>query len=107
MAGGLVEEDRQLHTLRLGGEADRLGGGGDHQGQVDGAHLQSQAAGDDPRSVEDVLDELRLGVGVALNHLRPRVAALPYRYFFSVAPTDRTGSGRWARPLPGAAFAEM
>ena len=44
-----------------------LDGGFHHGGQIHRAHLEAQLAGDNPRDVEEVLDELRLRAGVALD----------------------------------------
>ena len=49
----------------------RVGRGVDHRGQVDRGRGEPQAAGDHARGVEDVLDELGLGLGVSLDDLDP------------------------------------
>src|SRR5439155_20822701 len=61
--------DRDRDPLRLGGRPQRVERAIDDAANVDGGHFQKHLAVDDPRHVEDVLDQLLLRQSVALDHL--------------------------------------
>ena len=59
----------QPDAFGVGGGPDRIERRHDHGRQVHRFDLERQLARDDPRDVEDVFNETRLGLGVALNDL--------------------------------------
>ena len=69
-----IDDGLETHALRIGG---RLGGRDrvveDHR-QLHGLHVQTDLAGDDPRHVQDILDNLGQPRRVAFERLEPRVA---------------------------------
>src|SRR3954466_11027771 len=68
-----------FETLRLRGGPYRVGSGLYHRDQIGFAHLYPQLPGDDAGDVEDVLDELRLGAGIALDGLERAIELLASR----------------------------
>ncbi len=64
----------ELDALGLGREPDGVERGLRDGGHVDGAHLDLELSGDDPGDVEQILDELRLRGGVALDGLQGAAA---------------------------------
>ena len=59
-----------LHALGIGGGKDRADGIVDHAAEIHLLHVQAELAGDDPRHIEHVLDDLRQHLGVALENLQ-------------------------------------
>ena len=64
---GAVDRD----ALRLGSIAHGVDRPVDDGRKLDRAKLQTKLAGDDARDVQEVLDQLRLQPGVAVDHLEP------------------------------------
>jgi len=65
----VVEQAREAHLLGVRGRPHHLERGAGHRGEVDRADVDAELAADDPRDVEQVVDELRLRPGVALDDL--------------------------------------
>jgi hypothetical protein len=63
----VVEAHREADAARLGRRAHALGRRLDDGREGDGARRQAELAGDDARHVEEVVDELRLRLRVALD----------------------------------------
>ena len=88
-----VEQDLEAHALRLGGGAHDLDGRLDDLRRLDRREREPQPAGHDPAEVEQVLDELDLDPGVALDRLeRARALLLAQR-----AGAEHAGSTRGSR----------
>ena len=68
-AGAGIDEQLELHALALGLGARQLDGLLEDGRQVDRKELELELAGHDARDVQQVVDELRLGPGVSLDHL--------------------------------------
>ena len=66
-AGQRVEDLDDADALGLGGRQDRRQRRVDDLGQAHPLDVQAELAGDDPREVEQVLDELGLDLGVAVD----------------------------------------
>ena len=64
-----VEHHAETQALRLDGGTRRVDGGLDDARKRDGLYLEGKLARYDARDVEEVLDELRLANGVALDRL--------------------------------------
>ena len=77
--------DRAHRPVRAGDRASRrrpaarLDGGAHDRPQVERLHLEPQLAGDDARHVEQVVDQPRLGLGVALDASPGRARCAPRR----------------------------
>src|SRR5262249_43866391 len=65
----VAENNLYAHTLGVSGRAHNVDGALDDECGVDGAKLEAKLARRDPRQVEKVLDELRLGLGIPLDRL--------------------------------------
>ena len=76
---GLIDRRLQPDALRRRRRRHRFERLVDHARQVHRADVQPQLAGDDPRDVEDVADQLLLQLGVALDGLEHRRQALAAR----------------------------
>src|SRR5262249_44050838 len=64
-----VEHDLEPDLPRVGRRSHHLDRRLDHRGEVDGADLEPELAGHDARDVEEIVDELRLRLRVALDRL--------------------------------------
>src|SRR5262249_16281960 len=62
-----IKHGFQADALRLGGRANSIGCCVHYRRHVDRLNIQPQAAADDSRHVEQVVDELALGFGVAVD----------------------------------------
>ena len=74
--GERIERRVQPDLLRFGGRMDRLDRRHDHFGDAHAAHVEPQLAADDARAVEQIADEARLRLRVALDGLQRRLALL-------------------------------
>ena len=64
-----VEHALQPYSLRLRCRAHRVESGIDDGGEIDRADIQTHLPRDDPRHIEEVVDQLHLRVGVAIDGL--------------------------------------
>ena len=58
-------------TFSLSRWTHRVNGRVDDAGQIGLLHVQSHFTGDDPAHIEQILDQLRLSAGIALNGIEP------------------------------------
>lgn len=71
--GHRIADDLQLDPLSFGRGAHRFHRGGNDRDQIDRLDLEPQLSADDPRDVQQILNQLRLDPGVALDDFdRPR-----------------------------------
>jgi hypothetical protein len=70
LGGGRLENHAQLDPLGLGRRAQRLDGVMEDGGEVDPLEAQRQAAPDDARDVQDVVDDLGLRADVLLDRFQ-------------------------------------
>ena len=71
VTGARVEHHGEGDALAPGAGAHRVGGRVDHRAQIHRVVADAEGAGEGARGVEDVLDQLGLGLRVARDHLDP------------------------------------
>src|SRR5207247_3545527 len=99
--GPLIGQHLQYDLPGIGGRANRFHGRLDDLRQLDGAPIEVELAGNDARYVEEILDEARLGLRVALDRLeRPSDAV--WRYAPSAEhPRPREAGGERGAQIVG------
>src|SRR5581483_3327003 len=76
LSQGGIDRRGEPDTLRFGGRTDRCEDGCERRREVDVAPLELERSADDPRDVEEILDQTRLAERVPLDRrdrLRPRL----------------------------------